>query len=114
MPSGTVTFLLTDVEGSSRLWEANPVLASAGIVRQRDILAEAVERHDGALPLEQGEGDSLVAAFDRATDALAAAADAQAALDSEPWPPDRRVRVRMAIHSGEAVPAVDGTYAGAS
>lgn len=111
LPAGTVTFLLTDVEGSSALWEKEPTAASL-IERHKGLLADAVAAHGGAHPLEQGEGDSIVAVFDRATSALAAAVDGQRALTSEPWPAGSAVRVRMALHSGEASPSADGTYAG--
>lgn len=113
LPSGTVTFLLTDVEGSSRLWEREPTLAGAAVARSREIVASAIDAHGGAQPLEQGEGDNVVAAFSKASDGLAAARDAQLALATEDWPTAHPVRVRMALHSGEAVPRSDGTYAGA-
>jgi predicted ATPase/class 3 adenylate cyclase/DNA-binding CsgD family transcriptional regulator len=113
LPTGTVTFLLTDVEGSTRLWDADPVAAAAAIDRHRQLIADAVAAANGSRPLEQGEGDSTVSAFARATDAAAAAQAAQRALADEPWPGGRAIRVRMAIHTGEAEPAPDRTYAGA-
>lgn len=100
LPSGTVTFLLTDVEGSSRLWEAAPVEAAVAMVRHRELLDEVIAKCGGARPLEQGEGDSIVASFARASDALRAAAMAQQALAEEPWPDGAQVRVRMALHTG--------------
>ena len=111
-PSGTVTFLLTDVEGSSRLWEASAQDAATAITRHREILAAAIEQHGGFRPIEQGEGDSVVGAFERATDAARAACGAQLALSAEPWPSEGTVRVRMALHSGEVTAAPDGTYSG--
>src|SRR5260221_9627676 len=85
LPTGVVTFLLTDVESSTRLWLASED-ASVTISRQAAVIADAVARHRGVRPIEQGEGDSVVAAFARASDALAAAVDAQRALAGEPWP----------------------------
>lgn len=73
LPSGTVTFLLTDVEGSTRLWERAPDRAEVVVPRHREIIGAAVEAHGGRRPLEQGEGDNVVAAFARATDAVRAA-----------------------------------------
>jgi predicted ATPase/class 3 adenylate cyclase/DNA-binding CsgD family transcriptional regulator len=112
LPSGTVTFLLTDLEGSTRLWEADPANAAAVVPRHRVLIGEAVEDHGGGRPLEQGEGDNVVAAFGRATDAVRAAHAAQVALDAEPWPAGVDVRVRMALHTGEVEVHDDGTYAG--
>jgi hypothetical protein len=63
LPSGTVTFLLTDVEGSTPMWTSQPAVMSAGISRHYDILDEVILAHGGARPVEQGEGDSVVAAF---------------------------------------------------
>ena len=110
-PSGTVTFLLTDVEASTQAWEADPAVAAAAVKRQEEILAAAVAAHGGFRPVEQGEGDSLVAAFARASDAVAAAVVAQLALVREVWPTAGPIRVRMALHTGEAE-AHGGRYAG--
>lgn len=110
-PSGTVTFLLTDVESSTEAWQSDRSEAAAAITRQEDILADAIAAHGGFQPVEQGEGDSVVAAFTRASDAVAAAVEAQLALAREPWPGEWVVRVRMALHTGEAE-AREGRYAG--
>jgi predicted ATPase/class 3 adenylate cyclase/DNA-binding CsgD family transcriptional regulator len=113
LPVGTVTFLLTDVEGSTRMWSSEPVeVMRAAIARHHDLLAEAVDRNGGVRPQEQGEGDSIVAAFARPSDALRAALDAQLALVREPWPTAKPVTVRMAIHTGEAQLRDDANYAG--
>ena len=111
--SGTVTFLLTDVEASTQAWQTDSAAAAAAVARQEEIVAAAIEAHGGYRPLEQGEGDSLVAAFGRPSDALAAAVQAQLALSREPWPTALPLRVRMALHTGEA-DARDGRYAGAT
>ena len=108
LPAGTVTFLLTDVEGSSRLWEERPVDVPAAIARHYDLLDEAIAARGGVRPVEQGEGDSVVAAFARAGDALRAAVAAQRALTADlPW-----LRVRMAVHTGEAQLRDEGNYVG--
>jgi predicted ATPase/class 3 adenylate cyclase len=113
LPTGTVTFLLTDVAGSTRLWESEAdVSMRSAIVRHYQILSEVVAAHGGARPQEQGEGDSIVAAFTRPSDALAAAVAAQQALAAEPWPTTEPLRVRMAIHTGEAHLRDDCNYAG--
>ena len=73
LPTGTVTFLLTDVEQSTLSWEAAPEAMAKAISRHYEILADAVGSHRGVRPVEQGEGDSIVAAFSRGVDAVAAA-----------------------------------------
>jgi predicted ATPase/class 3 adenylate cyclase/DNA-binding CsgD family transcriptional regulator len=105
LPVGTVTFLLTDVEGSSREWERDEDAMQGAIARHDALIAEAVASHGGVLPKERGEGDAWLAVFSRATDAVAAALDAQRALASEPH------RVRMAVCTGEAE-LRDGDYYG--
>src|SRR5213080_818954 len=101
-PVGTVTFLFTDVEGSTRAWEAHPAETQTALKRHDEIVAREIEAHNGALILERGEGDSVFAIFARATDAVAAAVDIQRALRAETWPAEVPMRVRMAIHTGEA------------
>ncbi|HTN79328.1 MAG TPA: AAA family ATPase, partial [Acidimicrobiales bacterium] len=112
LPTGTVTFLLTDVEGSTRRWEDAPAAMAAAVPRHYEILDEAVARHGGVRPVEQGEGDSVVAAFARASDAVAAAIDAQRTLLAEEWPDGGELHVRMAIHTGEAQLRDEGNYFG--
>ncbi len=102
LPTGTVTFLLTDVEGSTPMWEADAEAAAAAMTRHYELLDAAIVLHGGARPLEQGEGDSVVAVFTRASDALAAALDIQRALNDEVWPGDEPLRIRVALHTGEA------------
>jgi predicted ATPase/class 3 adenylate cyclase len=102
LPSGTVTFLFTDIEGSTRLWEQHPEPMRAALARH-DVLAEAlIDQHAGTLVKSRGEGDSLFAVFARPTDALAAAGALQQALVAEPWPVETPLRVRLALHTGEA------------
>ncbi|MGE5698372.1 MAG: adenylate/guanylate cyclase domain-containing protein, partial [Candidatus Sericytochromatia bacterium] len=73
LPTGTVTLLLADVEGSTRLWEAQPDEMASAVARLDAALSELVAAHDGVRPVEQGEGDSFVVAFARASDAVACA-----------------------------------------
>src|SRR6202048_2661187 len=73
LATGTVTLLLADVEGSTRLWETQAEVMTAAIARLNRVVCEVVAAHDGVRPVEQGEGDSFVAAFARGSDAGAAA-----------------------------------------
>ncbi len=102
LPTGTVTFLFTDVEGSTRLWEAHPGAIRAALARHDALIEQAVERHGGRGVRPRGAGDSRFAVFARATDAVASAAAIQGALHAEPWPPETPLRVRLALHTGEA------------
>ena len=102
LPIGTVTFLLTDIEGSTRLWETAGDAMPGAVKRHYEILDAAIGRHSGVRPEEQGEGDSVVAVFIRAADALAAAVEAQRALRAQTWPGGVALQVRMALHTGEA------------
>jgi len=111
VPGGVVTFLLTDVEGSTRLWRQRPD-AAGQMARQAELIAAAVARHDGVRPLAQGEGDSVVAVFERPSAALAAALEAQRALAAESWPDGAPLRVRMAVHTGEATVCDGDNYGG--
>ena len=72
-PTGTVTLLMSDVEGSTRLWEAGEDLASVAITRHYQLLHSVIAQHRGFLPLEQGEGDSVVGVFAAPSDAVEAA-----------------------------------------
>ena len=99
-PSGTVTFLFTDVEGSTRLWEAAPGATRRALERHNVILRGAIEAHDGSV-FATG-GDSFAAAFPRAKDAVAAALVAQIALNNEMWPDEAAIFVRMGLHTGAA------------
>jgi predicted ATPase/class 3 adenylate cyclase/DNA-binding CsgD family transcriptional regulator len=102
LPTGVVTFLLSDVEGSTRLWEGDEEEMGAAIARHYDLLDCAIVLHGGVRPVEQGEGDSVVGAFARPSDALAAALSAQRAFAEERWAQGRELRIRIALHTGEA------------
>lgn len=105
LPTGTVTLLLADVEGSTRLWETQPEVMAAAVARLDQALSEAVAAHDGVRPVEQGEGDSFVIAFDRACDAVACALDLQRA-------PLAPIRLRIGIHTGDVRLRDEGNYVG--
>ena len=113
LPSGTVTFLFTDVEGSTRLWELQPEPMRQALVRHDAIIEGETARHDGVVVRPRGEGDSRFAVFARATDAVVAAAAIQQALWNEPWPTNAPLRVRLALHTGEA-DLRDGDYYGSA
>jgi predicted ATPase/class 3 adenylate cyclase len=109
LPSGTVTFLFTDIEGSTQLWEQHPQAMPAAIERHNAILRAAIARHGGVV--FKLVGDAVYAAFASAPQAVAAALAAQRALHAEAWGPTGVLRVRMALHSGGAE-ARDGDYLG--
>jgi predicted ATPase/class 3 adenylate cyclase/DNA-binding CsgD family transcriptional regulator len=105
LPTGTVTLLLADVEGSTRLWETQAEAMTAAISRLNRTVADVVTAHDGVRPVEQGEGDSFVAAFARASDAVACALELQRA-------PLAPIRLRIGVHTGEIQLRDEGNYAG--
>ena len=111
LPTGTVTFLLTDVEGSTRLWEANANTMGQTLAAHDRIIADAVTGHRGSLLKQKGEGDSTFSVFARASDAAAAAIACQRAMASMAWPEGSELRVRIAVHTGEAE-LRDGDYYG--
>jgi len=98
LPTGTVTFLFTDLERSTRLWEEQPEAMQDALARHDELLKEAVEAHRGHVI--KGTGDGLHAAFATANDAMAAAIAAQRALATEPWGAIGPLRVRMGLHTG--------------
>jgi predicted ATPase/class 3 adenylate cyclase len=100
LPSGTVTFLFTDIAGSSRLWEQHPQAMPNLIARHDELLGAVVAAHGGAV--FKTMGDSVLAAFAIASAAVAAALAAQRAIVAEPWGLPEPVLVRMALHSGAA------------
>ncbi len=108
VPTGNVTFLLTDIEGSTRYWDASQSDMRAALARHDALLARDIERHGGDVLTERGEGDSFFAVFPTATGAVAAALAIQLAIGDEPWPERAPIRVRMALHTGEAGQDVRG------
>lgn len=101
-PTGMITFLFTDVERSARLWERSPEAMRAALTRHDALAAELVGAHEGLLIKSRGEGDSLFAVFEAAPKAVHAASEFQQALGAEAWPAETPLRVRMALHTGEA------------
>ena len=108
LPSGTVTFLFTDIEGSTALWERDPAAMAIAVERHLALLDEAITVHRGVH--FKTVGDAVRAAFHTASAALAAAVAGQRAILAEPWPEEiGSLRVRMALHVGTAEP-VAGDY----
>src|SRR6188472_2045071 len=102
LPTGTVTFLFTDIEGSTRLWEQQPQAMRAALIRHDELTELIVAENDGSLVRPRGEGDSRFAVFARASDAVTASGALQQALYAEAWPTLAPLKVRMALHTGEA------------
>src|ERR1700730_3637205 len=102
LPSGTVTFLLTDVEGSTILWERYPEQMRQALIRYDALIESCVNSHRGLVVRPRGERDSRFAVFRRTVDAAAAAVAIQSDLHRERWPADVALRVRIALHTGEA------------
>lgn len=105
LPQGTVTLLLADVEGSTRLWENRPDEMSAAIAALDRVVAQTVTARGGVRPVEQGEGDSFVAGFGRASDAVACALELQLA-------PLGPIRLRIGLYTGEVQMRDEGNYVG--
>jgi class 3 adenylate cyclase len=99
-PTGTVTFLFTDIEGSTRLWEEHPQAMQSALARNDALMRTAIDANDGAV--FKTIGDAFCAAFHTAPDALNAAFAAQQALSAETWPEPVVLKVRMALHTGAA------------
>jgi predicted ATPase/class 3 adenylate cyclase/DNA-binding CsgD family transcriptional regulator len=108
LPIGTVTLLLADVEASTHGWEERPDEMAASLNRLDQAVDEAVAAHAGVRPVEQGEGDSFVAAFARASDALSCALEVQRRLADEP------LRLRIGVHTGEVQLRDGGRYVGSA
>ncbi|WP_155769657.1 helix-turn-helix transcriptional regulator [Mycobacterium asiaticum] len=105
LPTGTVTLLLADVEGSTRLWETQPEQMTAALALLNRTVDETVAAYGGVRPVEQGEGDSFVVAFARASDAVGCALTLQRA-------PLAPIRIRIGLHTGEIQLRDEGNYAG--
>lgn len=105
LPTGTVTLLLADVEGSTRLWETEPEAMTTAFARLDRTLAELLDTYDGVRPVEQGEGDSFVVAFARASQAIGCVLDLQRA-------PLAPIRLRIGVHTGEVQLRDEGNYVG--
>jgi predicted ATPase/class 3 adenylate cyclase len=100
LPTGTITFLFTDVEGSTKLWERNPEAMSQALSHHDELIRNAVEAHDGFV--FKTVGDAFYAAFSTAAEAVEAAIDAQKSLVSGEWEETGPLKVRIALHTGTA------------
>lgn len=100
LPCGTVTFLFTDIEGSTRLWEQEPERMRVALARHDLLMRKSIEQNRGVV--FKTIGDAFCAAFGQATDAVAAAIGAQTEIKSEAWDLSAPILVRMALHVGDA------------
>ncbi|HSO51052.1 MAG TPA: adenylate/guanylate cyclase domain-containing protein, partial [Acidimicrobiia bacterium] len=103
------SFLFTDIEASTRLWEEHPDHMAAALARHDEILAEAVGRVGGEVVKTTGDG--MIAVFDSVAEALSAATQAQKALVAEDWGSTGPLRARMGVHAGDTE-SRDGDYFG--
>ena len=102
LPSGTITYLFTDVEGSTPLWQQHPNEMKSVMARHDSLIMSTVEANGGTVVRPRGEGDSIFAVFLRASDTVGASCEAQQLLLRETWPEDIAINVRMALHTGES------------
>jgi class 3 adenylate cyclase len=108
-PTGTVTFMFTDIEGSTKMWERSPHAMHRSLSRHDEILREAIEKRGGYV--FKTVGDAFCCAFLTTLDALEAALEAQRTLLSEEWEGTGPISVRMVLHTGAAEER-DGDYFG--
>lgn len=101
LPFGIVTFLFSDIEGSTELWDQAPTQMQSALAHHDTLLERSIEWHDGYLVKARGEGDSKVAAFQSPSNALLCALDIQKLIHQEPWTTPRLIRVRIGLHTGE-------------
>lgn len=106
-----VTFLLTDIEGSTAAWEADADAMAVALARHDELVEQVVTSRGGRLIKTRGEGDATFSVFDRPSAGAAAAIELQDAITHEPWASRDPIRVRMALHTGE-VELRDGDYFG--
>jgi class 3 adenylate cyclase/WD40 repeat protein/energy-coupling factor transporter ATP-binding protein EcfA2 len=102
LPTGVMTFLMSDVEGSTSLWETQPSVMAESLVRHDELIAGVVEAHGGRFVKSMGEGDSTTSVFESATHAVRAAIDAARTLADTTWPDGAPIRARFGLHTGEA------------
>jgi len=113
LPSGTVTFLFTDVQDSTPLWDQHPAAMRQALKRHDEIIETISLKHNGALVRPRGEGDSRFVVFERAIDGVSATAAIQRTFHAEPWPGQITMQVRIAVHTGEGE-FRDGDYYGSA
>jgi class 3 adenylate cyclase len=109
LPSGSVTFVFTDIEGSTRLVKALRERYALVLAEHRRVVRAAIAAHEGHEVDIQG--DAFFAAFGGARQAVLCALEVQRALAAHDWPDGGQVRVRIGVHTGQAVPA-EGRYTG--
>jgi class 3 adenylate cyclase len=97
--SGTITFLFTDIEGSTRLWQQDETAMRSALARHDHLLRKVITEHDGTV--FSAIGDGMAATFGSAAAAVQAAPAAQRSLEAEPWLTATPLRVRMGVHTGE-------------
>src|ERR1700719_3625228 len=100
MPTGEVTFLFSDIEGSTQRWDAYAEAMKSAVARHEQLMGDAIARHGGYV--FKSLGDAFCVAFHSAPDAVAAAVDAQLALKEEDFSSVDGLRVRMGLHTGRA------------
>lgn len=108
-PTGTVTFVFTDIEASTRHWERDPAAMRTALAIHDEVVRRGIEARGGMVFAEGGDG--VAAAFPRADQAVAAALDLQRAITSAAWPTGTALEVRVGLHTGECVER-DGNYVG--
>ncbi len=101
LPAGETTFLMTDIEGSTRLWESDPRAMADALVRHDAVIAEVVEDHGGRF-VTSGDGDATTSVFASPTLAVNAAIDLAGVLGGVQWPAGATIRARFGLNSGEA------------
>ena len=102
LPEGTITFMLTDLQGSTRAWDSKPRAMRSAMARHDVIIGVAVRRHAGELVETGREGDSVSAVFRTAATGAACALNIQSEFAAEKWPEEIVFNVRIALHTGEA------------
>ena len=100
LPTGTVTFLFTDIEDSTKMWQQSHNAMTIALARHDALLHQIIEARNGYVFKTMGDG--FCAVFASVTDALITALDAQLALEAEPWDKLAEIKVRIALHTGEA------------
>ena len=108
LPSGVVTFCVSDIDGAAALWESNTPAMAQALVRYDEVVADVIAGHGGQLVGSAGSGDETISVFDGATGAIAAALDAHRALAAERWPEQLAIVPRFALHTGETQRRGDG------
>jgi predicted ATPase/class 3 adenylate cyclase len=111
LPTGTITFLFTDIETSSVMWDQNQASMRAAMLRHDALIESIVENFRGVNVRPRGEGDSRFSVFSKSSDAAAAAVDIQQKIFQESWPTASPIRVRIGMNTGEA-DLRDGDYYG--